>query len=480
MERYRQRSRDAIFEEWGAYAADNTSRAATPTVYENNQIQMDSTDCYAYYWVGQTFRPAAVHTVTSVRLELAKVGSPEGDIVVSIRATDASGSPSGDDLASGALSCSSIKTTGNVTATGYERYSFDLGAGCTLQANTLYAICWRVPGGNPGNSIWFLMNDPLPPPDNNTFVGLVYQLGPEGATFGPPANLTVAYDPEAIPPGVDEENLAMATWDELSGNWVEAKGTVDTVSHAITSPIGRLGPYGILAHIRPAALTIEGMTVSPETVEPGQTVNITANVTNNGDLPGPYEVVLSVDGIAAAERYLTVTGGVTQVITLSIIPKAAGKHDIAMNGLTGSFTVLSPTEVVPAPVPAATMFTPSGLSVTPTQASIGENVTIGVWIANSGNESGVYVADLYIDAAVVASEAVALAAGSNRKVTFQISRDVPGVYSVELGDQTSSFEIKAPEPRSAGDINWWMVGGVVLAAVVILTIAASLAKPIEL
>jgi hypothetical protein len=56
--------------------------------------------------------------------------------------------------------------------------------------------------------------DPPPAPEQTNFIGLVYDLSPEGTTFDPPVDLTIRYDESLITEGVNENSLIIATWDK--------------------------------------------------------------------------------------------------------------------------------------------------------------------------------------------------------------------------------------------------------------------------
>jgi len=70
---------------------------------------------------------------------------------------------------------------------------------------------------------------PPEPPEDAYIIGLAYDFGPDGATFDPPITLTRSYDPDALPEGVDEEDLVLAHYDEEAGEWVELPPVVDPV-----------------------------------------------------------------------------------------------------------------------------------------------------------------------------------------------------------------------------------------------------------
>jgi hypothetical protein len=122
-------------------------------VYEHHGFGLSADDFYGDLWKSQTFVPATTHAVTSVRLKLHRTGAPAGEVIVSIQATDASGLPTGSDLASGSVPCSAITSL-------FEWYEVSLGAGCDVQAGTRYAIVWRAPSADTSNLLWYLVDIP--------------------------------------------------------------------------------------------------------------------------------------------------------------------------------------------------------------------------------------------------------------------------------------------------------------------------------
>jgi len=89
-------------------------------------------------WGGQSFTPSVDHTITSVRLLIYRDGSP-GDVTVSIRATDGSGHPTGNDLCVGTTDGDTLTTND-----AGEWREITLGAGYDLSASVKYAIVLGV------------------------------------------------------------------------------------------------------------------------------------------------------------------------------------------------------------------------------------------------------------------------------------------------------------------------------------------------
>ena len=122
----------------------------TPVRFENYITSNNQDNLGGTTWKGQTFTPAATHTITKVRLPLLNPNTQSGNVAVSIRNTDASGLPTGSDLAAGSIACSSL-----ITAWGPATwYDFNLGTGCQLTAGTKYALIVQAPSAASGIYYW--------------------------------------------------------------------------------------------------------------------------------------------------------------------------------------------------------------------------------------------------------------------------------------------------------------------------------------
>jgi len=220
-----------------------------------------------------------------------------------------------------------------------------------------------------------IMDEPPAPPEDAHVVGLTYDLGPDGATFDPPIALTFSYDPDALPEGVAEEDLVLAYYDEATGEWVELACVVDTVNNTITASVPHFTTFAIIGQVpappeeeeiptvvppeeeeeepeevitvMPAAFSVSYLSVSPRLeVEPGETVAITVLVANTGGESGSYTVVLKIDEAKEAEKTVTIAAGDSQEVSFSLTREEAGSYTVAVDGLSGGFTV---TVVAPPP-----------------------------------------------------------------------------------------------------------------------------------
>ena len=204
------------------------------------------------------------------------------------------------------------------------------------------------------------MDEPPAPPEDSNVIGLVYDFGPDGATFEPAITLTFTYDPALIPEGVAEEDLVIAiwVWDEAAGEWVWdelSPCTVDPVTNTISVPVSHFTAFAVLAYTGPAAFTASDLAVTPAEVGIGEAVTISALVANTGDLAGSYEVILKINNVVVDVRGITVAGGARQKVTFTTTEDVAGIYAVNVDGLTGTFTIKAPPvpPVPPAPAPPA-------------------------------------------------------------------------------------------------------------------------------
>jgi hypothetical protein len=133
----------------------------------------------------------------------------------------------------------------------------------------------------------------------------------------------------------------------------------------------------------------------------------------------------------------------------------------------------------------APAFAASDLSITPAEVDIGEEVTISLLVANSGDAAGSYEVTLKIDDAAVATEAVTLAAGASETVIFTTAKDVAGTYAVSAGGLSGTFTVKEaapppgeapPEAEEAKPLNPWVVVLIVAVVIAVVLVAVMLAR----
>ena len=314
------------------------------------------------------------------------------------------------------------------------------------------------------------------PPITWLFTVMIYEIGPAGAYFDPPIDLIFEYDESLIPQGVAEKNLVAATWDKSSSQWVELESTVDPETNTVRAKVSHFTTFALLAHTRLASFTIADLAITPKIIDFGEDVSISVIVTNTGDLTGSYEMSLKIDDMVAQTKEVTLDGGDSETISFSVTPETVGEHTVNIGDLLGSFEVKTPPGA-----PASFVF--RALTVSPAEVNIGERVAISVTVTNIGDLTGTYKVTLKIDGVVIETKEVTLAGGASQKVAFTTTTDTAGTYSVDIDGLSSRFVVKgkippapvpAPAPAPAvpevppvPPINWWLVGGIIAAVIII-------------
>ena len=91
-------------------------------------------------------------------------------------------------------------------------------------------------------------------------------------------------------------------------------------------------------------------------------------------------------------------------------------------------------------------FEVSDLNISPVEAEIGEaTITVSADVTNLSDETGTYVATLWIDGTVEAGQDVNVEAGETEPVSFTVTREAAGSYEVRLDRLYGSFSISEVE-----------------------------------
>lgn len=197
---------------------------------------------------------------------------------------------------------------------------------------------------------------PSPPPENSYALTACYKFEPTGNTFNPSIPLTITYDAAAVPAGFPQSDLVITYWEKAVGPWrILENPVIDTVNHTITSQITELAPYTVIAYKRPATFVPSELSVTPE-VKPGQEVTISLLITNIGYVSGTADVILRIADEQIAVQKVDINPKSSQRVFFYISRENAGRYNISVNGLTGSFVVKAPTltpTTSPSPPPVA-------------------------------------------------------------------------------------------------------------------------------
>ena len=111
--------------------------------------------------------------------------------------------------------------------------------------------------------------------------------------------------------------------------------TMGTVTY--TAPDGDVG--GGDEPTPPATFIISALSITPQEVNIGDEVTISALVTNTGNLEDIYRVALGINSQVVEIQEINLAGGASQVVTFKISENVTDIYSVNINDLSGSFVV---------------------------------------------------------------------------------------------------------------------------------------------
>jgi hypothetical protein len=198
-------------------------------------------------------------------------------------------------------------------------------------------------------------------------------------------------------------------------------------------------------------IILQNLTTTPSELFPGETVAIGVEAYNNGDVTGSTVVTCEISLHALPLKTLTKTvslqPGETKTITFTFTPALYGPYGVAVDGLTGFFTVSEPT---PAPHPNIYL---QSLTIRPSEPVPSESVQIGVDAFNIGDAAGstVVTCEITLAGSVLKTmtQIVSLQPGEAKPLTFTFTPKLYGTYGVTVDGLTGFFTVPEPPPAPA-------------------------------
>ena len=178
---------------------------------------------------------------------------------------------------------------------------------------------------------------------------------------------------------------------------------------------------------------VSNLTITPNKVKVGESVNISVIVSNNGLQTGKYSVVLRIGGVVENITDLTLPAGSSQTATFTVIKDAPGDYYADIDGVGGFFTV------IPLAPPS---FSVSNFSIGPERVRQGQPVTVSAMVTNTGEVTGSHTLILRVKGLAESQQEITLGPGKTQNIDFQIIKDTPGFYPVSLENWTGKFVVE--------------------------------------
>ena len=151
-----------------------------------------------------------------------------------------------------------------------------------------------------------------------------------------------------------------------------------------------------------ADVTVTEVTVSPESVEVGGNVTITATVENMGNTTETVPIVFKINEEEVKSVDVTVEANATETVECVVAEEEAGTYEVTVDGASASFTVTTPPSPSPTVTPTPTPTPTPTATPTPTPAPSEEKFRVGptvvlrpvVDVIEKGQEG---IVELYMD-----------------------------------------------------------------------------------
>jgi uncharacterized repeat protein (TIGR01451 family) len=249
-----------------------------------------------------------------------------------------------------------------------------------------------------------------------------------------------------------------------------SNGSITGLAASATTPCGSLGglsfPQGFFAY-------------SIINIAPGSSVTITMTFPSNMSTGTQYWKCQN--GAWVNVTSLLGDNDGDNVLTLTSTDGGLGDTDGVANGTIvdpGGPAIAAAAAAPPKPRASATPPKPLNppqmslqyLSVTPQQTSAGQPVTILTNVVNTGNEAGNYNVALKINGQVEQSRMVSVGPQGTQPVKFTIAKAQPGTYTVNIGDQKSSFIVTGTGSRPSAGIGEGLLLVAAMAVIAILVV----------
>ena len=141
----------------------------------------------------------------------------------------------------------------------------------------------------------------------------------------------------------------------------------------------------------PAEFQVTDLALDSNWVQVGDSVIISADVTNTGDLSGNYSVVLIIDDVAVESKDVQLSGGETTKVSFTRTEQTEGTYIVTIDELTKTLKVTTEKPTKQAELQINDIVTSRQV------AGIGEQITVSVTSTNNGDATGDFSLELFVN-----------------------------------------------------------------------------------
>ena len=179
------------------------------------------------------------------------------------------------------------------------------------------------------------------------------------------------------------------------------------------------------------------------TVEPGDPLQFSVTVLNDGAIDGVADLEFRINGVLTELRALALPArGRLEDVRFDFTPPAEGTYVVELVGPEERASV--GTEITAEIEPLPALFRSSTLEISPVEAIPGAEITVTFQLSNIGELAGPFTATLLLDRQEVATQEITVDELSVVPVTFSITApDLAGDYTIEVEDLSGTLRVIA-------------------------------------
>ncbi len=196
-----------------------------------------------------------------------------------------------------------------------------------------------------------------------------------------------------------------------------------------------LQDQGVIAGpLKPANLVLSDFQISPTSAYIGDTIQISANVTNYGDVDGNATYSLQINGVEKDALNVTLASQMSQLLEFNDIENTPGTYTVVLGNGTGTFTVKEPP-------PDTSKIVLSNYKATPYETWPGKDTNITVTATNTSPDPDSIYIRVTVDGVLFTSKMVEMDGGATQTLSFPVNATDEGKHVVLVNSLRGTFTI---------------------------------------
>jgi len=198
---------------------------------------------------------------------------------------------------------------------------------------------------------------------------------------------------------------------------------------------------GEIRVLKPAEFHVENFSLNPVEIQVDQESTVSATISNKGEISGSYIIELIFDGETVLSEEIDLSGNGSKTFSHKLSREEPGQYQVAINEQSKTLKVLRPAETKV-----------SDLTLSATSVKPGQTVVVTAVVSNSGEVAGDHTLSLAVDGKTVENRTITVRENSSENVSFNVSRDYAGRFTVACGGLSKAFTVMKIERPANGTI----------------------------